>query len=54
MPEQMRQMAVAMTALGRAGRPEDVAAVHAFLAGPDSDFVSGVTIPVTGGQLGGM
>ena len=53
-PEQMRQMAVAITALGRAGRPEDVAAVHAFLAGPDSDFVTGVTIPVTGGQLGVM
>jgi 3-oxoacyl-[acyl-carrier protein] reductase len=54
LPEQMRQMAIAMTALGRAGRPEDVAAVHAFLASPDSDFVSGVTIPVTGGQFGGM
>jgi 3-oxoacyl-[acyl-carrier protein] reductase len=53
-PEAMRQMAVAITALGRPGRPEDVAAVHAFLAGPDSDFVTGVTIPVTGGQLGVM
>lgn len=53
-PEASRQMAVAITALGRAGRPEDVAAVHAFLAGPDSDFVTGVTIPVTGGQLGVM
>ncbi len=53
-PEPMRQMAVAITALGRAGTPQDVAAVHAFLAGPDSDFVTGVTIPVTGGQLGVM
>ncbi|HZB48957.1 MAG TPA: glucose 1-dehydrogenase [Mycobacteriales bacterium] len=53
-PEQTRQLAVAITAMGRAGRPEDVAAVHAFLAGPDSDFVTGVTIPVTGGQLGVM
>ena len=53
-PEAMRQLAVGMIALGRAGTPEDVAAVHAFLAGPDSDFVSGVTIPVTGGQFGGM
>jgi 3-oxoacyl-[acyl-carrier protein] reductase len=53
-PEATRQMAVAITALGRPGRPEDVAAVHAFLAGPDSDFVTGVTIPVTGGQLGVM
>jgi 3-oxoacyl-[acyl-carrier protein] reductase len=53
-PEAMRQLAVGMIAVGRAGTPEDVAAVHAFLASPDSDFVSGVTIPVTGGQFGGM
>jgi 3-oxoacyl-[acyl-carrier protein] reductase len=53
-PEQMRDMARAMIALGRLGEPEDIANVTAFLASPDSDFVSGVTIPVTGGQLGGM
>ena len=53
-PEQMREMAKAMIALGRLGEPSDIAAVHAFLASSDSDFVSGVTIPVTGGQLGGM
>ena len=53
-PEPMRQLAVGMIAIGRAGRPEDIAAVHSFLASPDSDFVSGVTIPVTGGQFGGM
>ena len=28
--------------------------MHAFLVSPDADFVSGVTVPVTGGQLGGM
>ena len=53
-PEQMRTLATGLIALGRLGQPEDIAAVHAFLASPDSDFVSGVTIPVTGGQLGGM
>jgi NAD(P)-dependent dehydrogenase (short-subunit alcohol dehydrogenase family) len=47
-------MAISMIAVGRAGLPQDVAAVHAFLASADSDFVSGVTIPVTGGQFGGM
>jgi len=52
-PEQIRNMAIMMIAIGRAGRPEDIAAVHAFLASRDSDFVSGVVIPVTGGQLGG-
>jgi 3-oxoacyl-[acyl-carrier protein] reductase len=52
-PEQIRNMALMMIAIGRAGRPEDLAGVHLFLASQDSDFVSGVTIPVTGGQLGG-
>jgi NAD(P)-dependent dehydrogenase (short-subunit alcohol dehydrogenase family) len=50
----MRQMAKMMISLGRLGRPEDIAGVTAFLASSDSDFVSGVTIPVTGGQIGGM
>lgn len=53
-PDQMRQMALMMIAIGRYGRPEDIANVHLFLASSDSDFVSGVTIPVTGGQMGGM
>ncbi|HEX9774523.1 MAG TPA: SDR family NAD(P)-dependent oxidoreductase [Actinomycetota bacterium] len=52
-PEATRNMALMMIALGRYGQPEDIANVHAFLASPDSDFVSGVVIPVTGGQLGG-
>jgi len=53
-PDQMRDMARAIISLGRLGEPEDIANVTAFLASPDSDFVSGVTIPVSGGQLGGM
>jgi 3-oxoacyl-[acyl-carrier protein] reductase len=53
-PEQQRQQSLAMIALGRLGQPEDIANVTAFLVSPDSDFVTGVTIPVTGGQLGGM
>ncbi|MFP5336426.1 MAG: SDR family NAD(P)-dependent oxidoreductase [Actinomycetes bacterium] len=53
-PEQQRQASLAMIALGRLGRPEDVANVTAFLVSPDADFVSGVTVPVTGGQFGGM
>jgi 3-oxoacyl-[acyl-carrier protein] reductase len=50
--EPIRQMTKAMTALGRYGTPEDVAGVHAFLASADADFVTGATIPVTGGMLG--
>ncbi|MDQ6649865.1 MAG: SDR family oxidoreductase [Actinomycetota bacterium] len=53
-PDALRTMAIAMISLGRAGQPEDIANVHAFLVSPDSDFISGVTIPVTGGQFGGM
>ena len=53
-PEQMRQMSLMLIALGRFGQPEDIANVTAFLVSSDADFISGVTIPVTGGQLGGM
>ena len=53
-PDVARNIAISMIPLGRPGQPEDIAAVHAFLASPDSDFVSGVTIPVAGGQLGTM
>ncbi len=53
-PEETRQMMRMMIALGRFGQPEDIANTHAFLVSSDADFISGVTIPVTGGQLGGM
>lgn len=35
--------------MGRPGEPAEVAAVVAFLAGPDAAFVNGVHIPVDGG-----
>jgi 3-oxoacyl-[acyl-carrier protein] reductase len=50
--EPIRQMTKAMTALGRYGSPSDVAHAHLFLASRDADFVTGVTLPVTGGMLG--
>ncbi len=53
-PEELRQMAIMMTSLGRAGQPEDLAKAHLFLCSPDSDFITGVTLPVTGGSLGAM
>ena len=38
------------TPLGRVATPEDQARVICFLASSDADFVTGVTIDVTGGQ----
>jgi len=51
-PEQIRQMALMLIALGRYGEPEDVAGAHLFLASAEADYISGVVLPVSGGQLG--
>jgi 3-oxoacyl-[acyl-carrier protein] reductase len=51
-PEQVRAMALMLIALGRYGEPEDVANAHLFLASEEADFISGVVLPVAGGQLG--
>lgn len=46
----MREGANHINPLGRMGHPEnDIAPVVAFLAGPDSCYVTGATIPVDGG-----
>ena len=39
--------------LGRPERPEDVAGVVAFLAGPDSDYMTGQALNVDGGAVMG-
>jgi 3-oxoacyl-[acyl-carrier protein] reductase len=51
-PDATRNMALMLIAIGRYGKPEDIANAHLFLASSESDFVSGVTLPVTGGQMG--
>jgi 3-oxoacyl-[acyl-carrier protein] reductase len=38
-----------MNAMGRFGRPEEMGAAIAFLAGPDASFVTGATLNVDGG-----
>jgi 3-oxoacyl-[acyl-carrier protein] reductase len=37
--------------LGRIGKPEELAALVAFLASPLAGYITGVTIPVDGGAI---
>jgi NAD(P)-dependent dehydrogenase (short-subunit alcohol dehydrogenase family) len=37
--------------LRRMGKPEEVAAVFAFLASDDAGFITGTVIPIDGGEL---
>lgn len=48
--EEIKAAALAETALGRLGEPEDVAAVIAFLCSPDARHITGSVIKVDGGQ----
>ncbi|UCF99938.1 MAG: glucose 1-dehydrogenase [Spirochaetaceae bacterium] len=48
-PQAARASFAAMSALGRIGRPEEIAAVAVFFASDASSFVTGVALPVDGG-----
>ncbi len=48
---EVNQRILAETPLGRLGTPEDVARAVCFLTGPDAEFVTGVTLDVSGGWL---
>ena len=53
LPVEVRRRALAETPLGRAARPEEIAAAVAFLAGPDAAHITGQALAVDGGQAMG-
>jgi NAD(P)-dependent dehydrogenase (short-subunit alcohol dehydrogenase family) len=48
--EKLRDVSVAARTIQRDQVPEDVVGATVFLCGPDSDFVTGQTIVIDGGQ----
>jgi 3-oxoacyl-[acyl-carrier protein] reductase len=50
LPEAVRQRALSEIPLGRAGTPGDVAAAVGFLLGESASHITGVNLPVDGGQ----
>jgi meso-butanediol dehydrogenase / (S,S)-butanediol dehydrogenase / diacetyl reductase len=50
-PDEVRQLWIADTPLGRLEEPEDVARAVAFLAGPDARFITGEALAVNGGAF---
>ena len=51
LPEEVRQLAVKRTPLGRMGSVADVAGLVRFLAGAEASFITRTVIPVDGGQM---
>jgi 2-dehydro-3-deoxy-L-rhamnonate dehydrogenase (NAD+) len=50
MPEEMQQLWVSRVPMGRPGRPEEVAAMIAWLASEDCSFTTGAAFDLSGGR----
>lgn len=50
-PEKVKELTKLQTPLGRLGHPSDVASIVAFLCSKESNYLTGVNIPVCGGYV---
>jgi 3-oxoacyl-[acyl-carrier protein] reductase len=51
LPAAARDALMGQIAVGRLGRPEDIASVVRFLAGPGASYITGQVLVVDGGML---
>ena len=51
LPEEIKDISIKLTPMGRFGKPQDIANAVAFLAAEESSFITGVTLQVDGGMV---